>query len=73
MLISQDEDIKYMLGRLEGKVDSLIAGMKQQTQEIQEHEKRIRILENSKAWVLGSASAAAVIISITIQYLFKGP
>mgnify|MGYP001282860724 FL=1 len=67
-----DEDIKYMLGRLEGKVDSLIAGMKQQTQELQEHEKRIRILETSKAWVLGWSSAAALLISVIIQFLFKG-
>ena len=67
-----DEDIKYMLGRLEGKVDSLIAGMKQQTQELQEHEKRIRVLETSKAWVLGWSSAAALLISVIIQFLFKG-
>jgi len=67
-----DEDIRYMLGRLEGKVDSLITGMKQQTQDIQEHEKRLRLLENSKAWILGWSSAAAILVSVIIQFLFKG-
>ena len=65
------EDIRYMLGRLEGKVDSLITGMKQQTQNIQEHEKRLRLLENSKAWILGWSSAAAILVSVIIQFLFK--
>jgi len=68
---SHDEDIRYMLGRLEGKVDSLITGMKQQTQDIQEHEKRLRLLENSKAWILGWSSAAAILVSVLIQFLFK--
>ena len=69
---ANDEDIKYMLGRLEGKVDALIASVQKQNSDIQEHEKRIRILETSKAWVLGWSSAAAILVSLVIQYLFKG-
>ena len=69
---ANDEDIKYMLGRLEGKVDALIASVQKQNSDIQEHEKRIRILETSKAWVLGWSSAAAILVSLAIQYLFKG-
>ena len=35
---ANDEDIKYMLGRLEGKVDALIASVQKQNSDIQEHE-----------------------------------
>ena len=71
-MASHDEDIKYMIGRLEGKVDALIASVQKQHGDIQEHEKRIRVLETSKAWVLGWSSAAAILISVVIQILFKG-
>ena len=67
-----NEDFRYMLGRLDGKMDSLLS-LVRQTQDIQqEHEKRIRTLETSKAWVLGWSSAAAILVSVVIQYLFKG-
>ena len=69
---SHDEDLKYMIGKLEGKIDSLISSVQKQTAEIQEHEKRIRVLETSKAWILGWSSAAAVLVSVAIQYIFKG-
>ena len=70
-MVSHEEDIRYMLGRLEGKVDSLITGMKATTHTIHEHEKRLRVLETSKAWILGWFSAAALLISVIIQFLFK--
>ena len=69
---AHDEDLKYMIGKLEGKIASLISSVQKQTAEIQEHEKRIRILETSKAWILGWSSAAAVLVSVAIQYIFKG-
>jgi len=69
---ANDEDIKYMLGRLEGKVDALIASVQKQNSDIQEHEKRIRILETSKAWVLGWSASAAILVSLAVQYIFKG-
>ena len=70
-MLPHDEDIKYVLGRLEGKVDALISVIKQLTQDLQEHEKRIRVLETSKAWILGWSSAAAILVSVIIQFLFK--
>ena len=67
-----NEDFRYMLGRLDGKMDSLLS-LVRQTQDIQhEHEKRIRTLETSKAWMLGWSSAAAILVSVTLQYIFKG-
>ena len=71
-MASHDEDIKYMIGRLEGKVDALIASVQKQHVDIQEHEKRIRVLETSKAWILGWSSAAAILVSVVILILFKG-
>tara|TARA_R100001143_G_scaffold60467_1_gene59981 strand:- start:701 stop:919 length:219 start_codon:yes stop_codon:yes gene_type:complete len=69
---THDEDgIRYMLGKLEGKIDALISSVQKQTSDIQEHEKRLRILETSKAWVLGWSSAAAILASVAIHYIFK--
>ena len=69
---THDEDtLRYMIGKLEGKIDALISSVQKQTSDIQEHEKRIRVLETSKAWVLGWSSAAAILISVIIQYVFK--
>jgi len=72
MPIQDEEGLRYMIGKLEGKIDALIASVQRQTMDIQEHEKRIRILETSKAWILGWSSAAAILVSLAVQYIFKG-
>lgn len=72
MSIPEEEGLRYMIGKLEGKIDALIASLQRQTTDIHEHEQRIRILETSRAWVLGWSSAAAVLVSLIVQYIFKG-
>ena len=45
MSVPEEEGLRYMIGKLEGKIDALIASMQRQTTDIHEHEQRIRILE----------------------------
>ena len=65
-MTSQD-DLLLAIGRLEGKVDALIAAQRSQDDTLNHHDKRIRTLENSRSLMLG---AAAVIGAISSQ-LFK--
>lgn len=59
------DQILLALGRLEGKVDSLIAQQVRTQEDIDLLDTRIRILEGSKAWLLG----AATIIGASSSYL----
>ena len=63
-----DNEILIALGRLEGKVDALIARQAIHDEELDRHDKRLRDLEQSKAWMLGAAAvigaAAAFIINM---------
>ena len=53
-----DNEILVALGRLEGKVDALIARQAVHDEELDRHDKRLRELEQSKSWLLGMAAAA---------------
>tara|TARA_R100000152_G_C6761177_1_gene185288 strand:+ start:303 stop:509 length:207 start_codon:yes stop_codon:yes gene_type:complete len=65
----EDREILLALGRLEGKVDSLIATSKILNENINLHDQRIRALEGSKAMLVGVCSMAAGIVSLVISYL----
>ena len=62
-------DIRFILGRLEGKVDSLIAQSAQLHRSLTNHESRIQELEKSKAWVLGLSAACAGCIALLFNLL----
>tara|TARA_R100000329_G_scaffold77620_1_gene66680 strand:- start:103 stop:318 length:216 start_codon:yes stop_codon:yes gene_type:complete len=51
-----DNEILIALGRLEGKVDALIARQAIHDEELDRHDKRLRDLEQSKSWFLGAAA-----------------
>tara|TARA_R100001224_G_C4026230_1_gene151082 strand:- start:2106 stop:2318 length:213 start_codon:yes stop_codon:yes gene_type:complete len=61
-------EILLALGRLEGKVDSLVARQKVVDDELDKHESRLRSLEQGKSWMLG----AAAVVGALVSYLFKG-
>lgn len=61
-----NEELLVALGRLEGKVDSLIATQRAQNETLNTHDKRIRMLENSRSLMMG---AAAVIGALSAQLL----
>jgi hypothetical protein len=64
--MTAQDDLLLALGRLEGKVDSLIATQRSQNDSLNNHDKRIRNLENSRSLMLG---AAAVVGAISAQLL----
>ena len=64
--MTTQDDLLLAIGRLEGKVDALIAAQRAQDDTLNHHDKRIRTLENSRSLMLG---AAAVIGAISSQLL----
>ena len=67
-----DNEILIALGRLEGKVDALIARQALLDQEIEKLDHRLRSLEQSKSWVVGAAAAIGAILSLSVQWIMKG-
>lgn len=63
----QNEEILLALGRLEGKVDALIKSTNLQTDVLKEHDSRIRVLETSKATIIGVCSVVAFVVSSVIS------
>lgn len=62
-----NEEILLALGRLEGKVDAMMTSLRVQEQELKMLDKRIRELEQSRAWLLG----VAAIISLAAGLIVK--
>jgi TolA-binding protein len=59
------------IGRLEGKVDTLIQLQRLQEEQIKNHEDRLRQLEHSKSYAMGIAAAIGAIISTATTLLSK--
>ena len=66
-MIDNPSEILLALGRLEGKVDSLIAQQVRTQEDIDLLDQRVRTLEGSKAWVIG----AATVVGATTSFLVK--
>mgnify|MGYP003136190208 CR=1 FL=1 len=64
-----NEEILLALGRLEGKVDSLITQQAAHNEELARHDTRIRSLEQSKSWLLGAAAAAGAVASFLVNLI----
>lgn len=64
-----NEEILLALGRLEGKVDAMMSSLRVQEQELKTLEKRIRELEQSRAWMLGAAGVIAAIAGFIVKLI----
>lgn len=62
-----NEEVLIALGRLEGKVDAMMTSLRVQEQELKVLDKRIRELENSRAWMLGAAAVIAMISGLIVK------
>lgn len=62
-MTGHDENLFLALGRLEGKVDSILALQKVQEEQIKEHDTRLRALENSRAFLMGGSAVVGAIAS----------
>jgi TolA-binding protein len=59
------------IGRLEGKVDTLIQMQRMQEDQIKNHEERLRQLEHSRAFAMGMAAAVGAGVSVALNLIVK--
>lgn len=62
-----NEEILLALGRLEGKVDAMMTSLRLQEQELKTLDKRIRELEQSRAWMLGAAAIISLLAGMIVK------
>lgn len=67
-----DENLFLALGRLEGKVDSILALQKAQEEQIKSHDERLRALESSRSFIMGGAAIVGATVSVIVNYITKG-
>ena len=71
-MMETNNEILLALGRLEGKVDSLVARQKVIDAELDKHEPRLRSLEQGKSWMLGAAAAVGALVSFIVKGFSNG-
>jgi hypothetical protein len=64
-----DKEILLALGRLEGKVDALMSRQSRHDKELAHQERRIRHLEQSKAWLFGAAACIGAVVSVVVTVI----
>ena len=65
------DELFLAIGRLEGKVDSLITMQSRQSEEIKEHDHRLRSLEHSRGYMLGWAAAIGAGMSLAANVIIR--
>ena len=68
------EDTRYILialGRLECKVESLITMQQHHNEELGRMDKRLRLLEQGKAAILGVAAVVGSITAATVSWVLR--
>jgi hypothetical protein len=71
MTAPHHDELFLAIGRLEGKVDSLIVMQQNQSEQIKDHDHRLRSLEHSRGYMLGWAAAIGAMFSFAANYLIK--
>jgi hypothetical protein len=66
-----DERLFLALGRLEGKVDSILALSAKMEAELESQELRIRSLENNKHFALGLAACIGAAVSAATAWVVR--
>ena len=71
MTAQHHDELFLAIGRLEGKVDSLISMQSRQSEELKEHDHRLRSLEHSRGYMLGWAAAIGATVSFIANYMIR--
>jgi len=66
--MEENKEILLALGRLEGKVDALFQQQLRSQDDVDELDKRLRILEHSRGLLWGSCTALAAVASFVVSY-----
>jgi hypothetical protein len=69
--MEETRDILIALGRLEGKVESLIHLQRSHAEDLDHLDKRVRTLEQSRSALLGAAGIVGAIAGTLISWIFK--
>lgn len=69
--MENSNQIMLALGRLEGKVDAMLTKQKSQDETLEKHDRRIRILEQSRSWLLGASAIIGASVSFLMKYLMR--
>ena len=65
------KDILLALGRLEGKVESLLHMQRSHAEDMDRLDKRVRVLEQGRAALLGGAEVIGSVAATIISWIFK--
>ena len=69
-------NLEILVGRIDGKLDSLIEGQKERDGRYKDHDERIGKLERGHAriigWAAGAATCASAAASVLVKQLFPG-
>ena len=71
MTSSHHDELFLAIGRLEGKVDSLLAMQGHQQEELKDHDARLRNLEHARGYIMGVSAAIGAIVSVAGSWLAK--
>lgn len=69
--MQSDHEVMLAIGRLEGKLDSLLQMRAQQQQELKELDSRVRHLEHARAFIIGGAGAVSAAVSLILNLFHK--
>ena len=67
--MSNQDDLLFAMGRLEGKVDALLSSIRKHDQELSQLEVRLRQLEQYKFLTLGAAGGGGGVVSALMQFI----
>jgi hypothetical protein len=65
------DELFLAIGRLEGKVDSLLAMQGHQQEELKDHDARLRNLEHARGYIMGVSAAIGAIVSLAGSWVAK--
>ena len=71
MTSTHTDELFLAIGRLEGKVDSLLVMQQNQSDQLKEHDHRLRSLEHSRGYMLGWAAAIGATVSFIANYMIR--
>lgn len=69
--MQSDHEVMLAIGRLEGKLDSILQMRQQQQQEIKDLDGRVRHLEHARSLIIGGAGAVSAAVSLLLNLLAK--
>lgn len=61
--MDEEKSVLILLGELKGKIEAIFTVQVGQNQRLDEHDKRITNLENSRAWILGACAVIATLVA----------